>query len=192
MKLGFFRNIFLAVSKVIMPFLWNSEYLQGRWFENDRLNGYIWCWRSVLFQKILRKNIHVPWPCSHRITITTASNIIFDVNDLNNFQTFGCYFQSVDHKIVLGSGVYIAPNVGLITVNHDLYDIDKHTLGGDIIIGDNVWIGMNSVLLPGVIIGNNTIIGAGSVVTKSFQEGYCVVAGNPAKIIRKLNYRKCE
>lgn len=45
---------------------------------------------------------------------------------------------------------------------------------------------MNSVVLPGVSLGPHTVVGAGSVVTKSFPDGYCVVAGNPAKIIRRL------
>lgn len=53
-------------------------------------------------------------------------------------------------------------------------------------IGDKCWIGMNSVILPGVVLGDNTIVGAGSVVTKSFENGHCVVAGNPAKLIKRL------
>ena len=45
---------------------------------------------------------------------------------------------------------------------------------------------MNSVILPGIVLGNHTIVGAGSIVTKSFPEGNCVIAGNPAKKIRDL------
>ncbi|WP_333558948.1 DapH/DapD/GlmU-related protein [Enterococcus lactis] len=54
-------------------------------------------------------------------------------------------------------------------------------------MGEQCWIGMNSVLLPGIILGPKTIVGAGSIVTKSFKEGNCVIAGNPAKVIRKLS-----
>ena len=46
---------------------------------------------------------------------------------------------------------------------------------------------MNSVILPGVTLGDHTIVGAGSVVTKSFPDGDCVIAGNPARMIRRLN-----
>lgn len=46
---------------------------------------------------------------------------------------------------------------------------------------------MHSIILPGVVLGDHTIVGAGSVVTHSFPEGYCILAGNPAKIVRKLD-----
>jgi acetyltransferase-like isoleucine patch superfamily enzyme len=58
--------------------------------------------------------------------------------------------------------------------------------GKDVVIGNKCWIGMNAMILPGVHLGDNTIVGAGSVVTKSFPEGNVVIAGNPAKLIKKL------
>ena len=81
---------------------------------------------------------------------------------------------------------YIAPNVGLVTANHVLTDLEQHQPGKDIVLGKNCWIGMNSTVLPGVVLGDHTVVGAGSVVTKSFPEGWQVIAGNPAKMIRKL------
>jgi len=59
-----------------------------------------------------------------------------------------------------------------------------------VIICDYSWAGMNSVILPGVKLGSRTIVAAGSVVAKSFPEGYCVIAGSPAKIIRYLDKEK--
>lgn len=56
-------------------------------------------------------------------------------------------------------------------------------------IGNNVFIGMNTVILPGVTIGNNVIVGAGSIVTKDVPDNV-VVAGNPAKIIRKTDIKQ--
>jgi acetyltransferase-like isoleucine patch superfamily enzyme len=51
---------------------------------------------------------------------------------------------------------------------------------------------MNAVILPGVELGDFTIVGAGSVVTKSFKDGYCVIAGNPAKLIKELEKEQCK
>ena len=76
--------------------------------------------------------------------------------------------------------------MGLITANHDPANPATHLDPKPINIGKNCWIGMNSVILPGVTLGDNTTVGAGSVVTKSFPEGNCVIAGNPARIIRQL------
>jgi acetyltransferase-like isoleucine patch superfamily enzyme len=87
-----------------------------------------------------------------RTLISNNQNIEFDMNNLNIFQTPGCYWQNHKAKIIIGKGCYIAPNVGIITTNHDLYNFDKHTDGKEIVIGDNCWIGMISIILPGVIL----------------------------------------
>lgn len=77
--------------------------------------------------------------------------------------------------------------MGLITTNHKKENLDEHEKGKNIVIGEKCWIGMNAVLLPGVVLGDNTIVGAGSVVTKSFPQGSCVIAGNPAQIVKTIN-----
>ena len=59
-------------------------------------------------------------------------------------------------------------------------------LGKPITVGEDCWFGGNCIVLPGVTIGNGVTIGAGSVVTKDVPD-YVVVAGNPAKIIKKLD-----
>ncbi len=46
---------------------------------------------------------------------------------------------------------------------------------------------MNAVILPGVTLGDHTVVGAGAIVTKSFPDGHCIIAGNPAKEIRKID-----
>lgn len=95
-------------------------------------------------------------------------------------------FGSEPFLIQIGSKVTIAPNVKLIT--HDgstwLFRDEKGRRYHyrRIEIGNNVFIGMNSILMPGVKVGDNVIVGAGSVVTKSIPSGL-VVAGNPAKVI---------
>ncbi|MCM3756323.1 acyltransferase [Sporosarcina aquimarina] len=182
----FVHQIFILVSKFIMPIFFNKEFLKGRWFENN-IEGWKWCWRSLLFQKMLGMNRHVPFPVSHNNIIGKIDNIYFNVNDMNNFQHMGCYFQNWSGgKIIIGEGTYIAPNVGLITENHNFYHLDAHDEPKDIIIGKDCWIGMNVVILPGVKLGNHTIVGAGAVVTRSFEEGNCVIGGVAAKKIKDL------
>lgn len=89
-------------------------------------------------------------------------------------------------QIHIGNGTWIASNVGIVTQNHDLYNLESHDRARDVFIGEHCWIGMNSVILPGVKLGDHTIVGAGAVVTKSFEFGNCVIAGNPAKVIKNL------
>lgn len=171
--------------KSFCSLFFDSKYLRGRWFD-EGIIGYYWCLKGILYQKILRFNSKVPWPMTPLSIIARPEDVIFDPDDLNNFQSPGCYFSNVKGKIIIGKGTYIAPNVGIITANHNVYNLDEHEEGRDVIIGKNCWIGMNSIILPGVILGDRTIVGAGSVVTKSFPEGNVIIAGNPAKIIRKL------
>lgn len=165
----------------------DKKYLRGRHFDAS-LVGWKWVLRSILFQKILGFNRHVPWPVSPFMSIDDPQNLEFDVNDLNNFQTFGCYFSnSFGGKIIIGSGTWIAPNVGIITTNHSLDDVAKPSEPSTVYIGKNCWLGMNSVILPRVHLGDHCIVGAGAVVTKSFPDGYCVLAGVPAQVIKRLD-----
>lgn len=161
-----------------------GRYFKGRW-GGVMAVGWKWTVKAGI-AKLFGRNKGVRWPASGRAVITHPENIIFSPDDLHIFQTYGTYFQAIDAKIILGKGVYIAPNVGLITANHDVRDLDKHCPGKDIVLDDYCWIGMNSVILPGVHLGKHTIVGAGSVVTKSFPDGSCVIAGNPAKYIKAI------
>lgn len=181
------KTLFIMISKILMPIFFDKKYLKGRWFEND-IMGWKWCWRSLIFQKIFGINRSVPFPMSHNSVAGNIKNIHFDVNDINMFQHFGCYFQNWNGgNITIGKGTYIAPNVGLITENHNIYDLDTHDDPQDITIGKNCWIGMNSVILPGVTLGDCTIVGAGAVVTHSFLDGHCTIGGVPAKKIKDIN-----
>lgn len=88
--------------------------------------------------------------------------------------------------IDIGNDVFIGPKVNLITINHDVNPNNRSaTYGRRIVIEDKVWIGINSTILPGVRIGYGAIVGAGSVVTKDV-EPMTVVAGNPARFIKKI------
>lgn len=175
-------------------YIWGSiwydrKYFVGSNFRRDSLSGgWKWILKYWFPQKFLRLyNSHVGFPAPRTVQFNNPKNIIFNSDDMKYFHNAGCYFQAINAKLIFGKGVKIAPNCGFITTNHDLTDLDKPASGKEIIIGDNCWIGMNSVILPGVTLGNHTIVGAGSIVTKSFTDGNCIIAGNPAKIIRKLD-----
>lgn len=167
----------------VASLFFERRYLKSIYFTGTI--GWKWIWRSIFFQKILRINSNIPFPVSHNMSLSTHRNLEFDIDDINNFQMNGCYFQNFKGKIVIGKGTYIAPNVGIITVNHDLANLDGHGKGADVVLGKKCWIGMNSVIMPGVTLGDNTTVGAGSIVTKSFVDGNVIIAGTPAKVIRE-------
>ena len=82
----------------------------------------------------------------------------------------------------------LAPNVAIYTAGHPVHPLTRNTLyeyGIEITIGDNVWIGGNTVICPGAHIGSNTVIGAGSVVTRDIPD-YSIAAGNPCRVIRSI------
>ncbi|MBD3329761.1 sugar O-acetyltransferase, partial [Candidatus Dojkabacteria bacterium] len=85
--------------------------------------------------------------------------------------------------IEIGDNVRIGPNVGLISADHDQSNYDVWIEEKPLKIGNNVWIGMNSVVLPGVEIGDNVVIGAGSVVTKDIPPN-SIAVGNPCRVIK--------
>ena len=88
----------------------------------------------------------------------------------------------------IGDNVLFAPNVAVYTAGHPLHPAARNTAyeyGIDVTIGNNVWVGGNVVILPGVTIGDNAVIGAGSVVSKDVPP-WTLAAGNPCKAIRKI------
>ena len=91
-------------------------------------------------------------------------------------------------KVTFGDHVFIAPNCSFYTAGHPLdAEIRNQNLeyGFPITVGNDVWIGGNVTVLPGVTIGNNVVIGAGSVVTKDIPDGV-VAVGNPCRPIREV------
>ena len=138
----------------------------------------------IYYQRFLGFNHEVPWPVHPSSIISGINNITFGKETYPGWSA-GCYIQAAN-EIILGNNVRIGPNVGIISSNHVFDDYDKFIKGPPIVIGNNCWIGMNSVILPGVTIGDHVIIGAGSVVTKSFPSNV-LIAGNPAIIIKKID-----
>jgi acetyltransferase-like isoleucine patch superfamily enzyme len=106
---------------------------------------------------------------------------------------FSSNFGSEGYLIEIGNHVTITDGVQFITHDGGIWvfraEDPEADVFGKIIIGDNVFIGINAIILPGVTLGPNTVVGAGSVVTKSFS-GNGVIAGNPAKVICSLEEYK--
>jgi maltose O-acetyltransferase len=137
--------------------------------------------RGFLAKRILNKsgdNINIEKGASFTSLVELGNNSGIGINCV----LFG--------KVIIGNDVMMGPNVFIYTRNHsfDRKDIPMREQGYEtekpVTIGDDVWIGSRVTILPGVNIGNGAIIGASSVVTKNV-EPYSVVAGNPAKLIKK-------
>ena len=105
----------------------------------------------------------------------------------NFFSNYGLTILDVG-KVTIGDNAQIAPNVSIYTAGHPIHPDSRNSgyeYGIPVAIGDNVWIGGNAVILPGVTIGSNSVIGAGSVVTKDIPE-WVIAAGNPCRVLRKI------
>lgn len=144
--------------------------------------------RTWFIQKILGFNRSAYWPTHHSSVISNPANILIGIGTAPGLSP-GCYIQGIG-KIYIGDYTIIAPNVGIISANHDVYDYRAHHKGF-VKIGRYCWIGMNVVIMPNVELGDHTVVAAGSCVTSSFPDGYCILAGNPAKRIKTLQKDEC-
>ncbi|MBQ1398259.1 MAG: sugar O-acetyltransferase [Clostridia bacterium] len=103
------------------------------------------------------------------------------------YANFDCVFLDVN-RITIGSDVLLGPKVCIFTAGHPIdATIRNEALqyGFPVTIGNNVWIGGNTVVNPGVTIGDNAVIGSGSVVTRDIPPDV-VAAGNPCRVIRPI------
>ncbi len=119
-----------------------------------------------------------PFRCDHGHGIKLGENVFINYN---------CTFLD-GGEIKIGNNVKIGPSVQIYTPQHPFDHLERRKpveTSFPVTIEDDVWIGGNATILPGVTIGARTIIGAGSVVTKNIPCD-CVAAGNPCKIIKKL------
>lgn len=124
-----------------------------------------------------------------KLTIVNPKNLeIGSYCSLNH----GAYINALN-PITIGNDVTVSANVSIISTGIDYLKwfstgIKSHTEGERTIIGNHVWIGSNATILNGVkISGEYIVIAANSVVTKDINEDFCVVAGCPAKIIKKID-----
>lgn len=122
--------------------------------------------------------IEQPFHCDYGYNIEVGDNFFMNYNGV----ILDCA------KVTFGDNVFIAPNCGFYCAGHPL-DVEQRNQGLEyaypITVGNNVWIGANVAVLPGVTIGDNTVIAAGSVVNKDIPSGV-IAAGNPCKVIREI------
>ena len=122
--------------------------------------------------------VNPPFYCDYGFNIEVGKDL---------FCNYNCTILDVC-KVKIGDNCLMASNVAIYTAGHPVHPALRNTFyeyGAEVVIGDNVWIGGNSVICPGVHIGDNTVIGAGSVVTKDIP-AWSVAAGNPCRVIRKV------
>jgi len=149
-------------------------------------------WIFQKFRRILAAQIFEN--CGNNVRINTGANFgtgKYIVIGENSSLGSNCWIGN-DTKI--GADVMMAPQVIILSNSHnfDRVDIPMRNQGASeprsVVIGNDVWIGTRSIILPGVSVGSHSIIGAGSVVTKDVPD-WSIVAGNPARIVR---YRNAE
>jgi acetyltransferase-like isoleucine patch superfamily enzyme len=145
--------------------------------------------RILIMQKILGFNKNAYWPVHFTSKINGPKFVYCGIETCPGYMP-GCYIQGYG-GIYIDDYTQIGPNVGLISSNHSVVDNRKGIYKNPIKIGKYCWLGMNSVILPGVELGDFSIIGAGTIVTKSFPEGYVVLGGAPARVIKKINPEEC-
>lgn len=139
--------------------------------------------KHFIVQRFFGFNRHVPWPVHWTSKILSVENIRRGTRCPG--LAYGCHIDG-RNGIDIGENVWIGPRVSLISMNHDIYDYNKYVLNSPIVIGCNSWIATGAIVLSGVVLGEHTVVAAGAVVTKSFPEGNQILAGNPARVIRKL------
>ena len=135
--------------------------------------------RQLLPNSDKRIYIEPPFHCDYGYNIHSGENVYFNVN---------CVVLDT-MKVTIGDNVFFGPNVQIYTATHPLDAVERRTVefSKPVTIGNDCWIGGNTVICPGISIGNGCVIGAGSVVTKNIPDNTLAV-GNPAKSIRKLNF----
>ena len=179
--------------------LYDANYNQGLAEERNRCKDQCWLFNSCrpseqekrmnIMKGILGKTgssflIEQTFWCDYGYNIEIGENF---------YAKHGCVILDAA-RVTFGDNVFIAPNCGFYTAGHP-YSPDLRNQGLEyakpISIGNNVWIGGNVTVLPGVTIGDNTIIGAGSVVTKDIPAGVAAV-GNPCKVLREITEEEME
>jgi acetyltransferase-like isoleucine patch superfamily enzyme len=184
----FIRVYFFFSKGKFYSFLINNLVFFQAIIETRKNETPIFFRQYLKFKCLYPKVIGPYWPIHSNSTFTGDWRNVYVGIDSSPSISPGCYTQALG-EIIIGNYTQIAPNVGLISSNHFMLDIRKH-VKSRIQIGEYCRIGMGSIILPNVVLGDFVTVSAGSVVTSSFPDGYCVIGGNPARMI--TDYSKNE
>ena len=140
--------------------------------------------RKQIIQKLFKATgarffVEPPFHCDYGYNISIGENF---------YSNYNCTILD-GAAVTIGDNVLFGPNVSLFTAGHPIH-FEARNLGWEftapITIEDNVWIGVQTVVNPGVHIGENSVIGSGSVVTRDIPPNV-VAAGNPCRVIREIS-----
>ncbi len=185
-KIRFFLlNPFYILGFIITRYIPYFRFIYKTSHYQCSINFSFWFRQKVLNHK---KNRHIYWPVHSTSTVVSPENILVGIDAYPGIMG-GCYIQGLG-GIEIGDYTQIAPNVVIVSANHNIYDSRKH-IEAKVTIGKYCWLGAGCKIMPGVSLGDFTIVGAGAVVTKSFPEGHCVIGGVPALKIKYLDKEKC-
>ena len=140
-------------------------------------------YRVQLFKELFGRTgenlwVEPPFHCDYGCHISVGENF---------YANFACIILDVC-DVTIGDNVFLAPRVCIYTAGHPIdAGVRRRQLeyGKKVVIGNDVWVGGNTVINPGVTIGDNVVIGSGSVVTKDIPSGV-IAAGNPCRVLRPI------
>ena len=140
-------------------------------------------YRSELLKELFKSTgekiyVEPPFRCDYGCNISIGENF---------YANYDCIILDVC-SVSIGNNVFFAPRVNIFTAGHPVDAQVRNEMlefGKPVSIGNNVWVGGNTVINPGVKIGNNVVIGSGSVVTKDIPDNVIAV-GNPCRVLREI------
>jgi len=172
---------FNSLSDEIMESVYHARRLTEqfnlcRWDEEEKRREII---RELFGSTGEKVTVNPPFTCDHGQFIHVGENF---------FANYGCIIMDAQ-EVRFGANCMLGPRVCIYSIGHPVEDGPRNRDGlavaKPVTVGDNVWIGANAVILPGVTIGDRAVVAAGAIVTKDVPPD-TLVGGNPAVVIRNI------
>lgn len=174
-KLLVFSNGKVSIDKKATLKIGESFYFNSKFNHKDPFPSFL----SMYENSILEVDRHFSIHSNARVSVASGARLCLGSGYINSNAAIACF-----KAITIGYDVAIAENVVIRdSDNHEIKD-GKHVRTQPVVIGNHVWIGMNSIILKGVTLGDGCIVAAGSVVTRSFPQN-SLIGGVPARILKE-------